>query len=151
MFVHCLLIIVCVCFCLFGSAALRIEHYPYKYTTRLQALVGGLSMNTIPHLPTTMWIRWIATVQCNLHQLDGGSSTLSVVSTRTNITNAIDGFTADSRGFTRSLRGYTRMYGGFADGFTTGSREFARVRESHASTFGLGRGGRCGAVYGPMR
>ena len=53
---------------------------------------------------------------------------------RTNTTNAIDEFTADSRGFTKSLRGYTRMYGGFADGFTNGlatdSREFARVRES---------------------
>jgi len=53
---------------------------------------------------------------------------------RTNTTNAIDEFTADSRGFTKSSRGYTRMYGGFADGFTNGfatdSREFARVRES---------------------
>ena len=56
---------------------------------------------------------------------------------RTDTTNAIDEFTADSRGFTKSSRGYTRMYGGFADGFTNGfarvresSREFARVRKS---------------------
>ena len=51
-----------------------------------------------------------------------------------------DSRTADSRGFTNSSRGYTRIYGGFADGFTRGSRtdsrqiressrEFARVRE----------------------
>ena len=61
---------------------------------------------------------------------------------RTDPTNAIDEFTADSRGFTKSSRGYTRMYGGFADGFTLyngftngfamDSREFARVREGYA-------------------
>ena len=61
---------------------------------------------------------------------------MSILSSRfrTDTTNAIDEFTADSRGFTKSSRGYTRMYGGFADGFTNGfatdSREFARVRES---------------------
>ena len=60
---------------------------------------------------------------------------------RADLTNAIDGFAVDSQGFTKSSRGYTRIYGGFADGFTTGSRtgsrkiressrEFARVRES---------------------
>ena len=71
---------------------------------------------------------------------------------RTDITNAIDGFAADSRGFTNSSRGWIHknirrirgwVHNGFTNGFATdsrqidsrqmireSSREFARVRES---------------------
>ena len=61
------------------------------------------------------------------------------VTGRTNITNAIDGFTADSRGFTNSSRGYTRIgiirriRGWVHNGFATDSREFARVTVSESS------------------
>ena len=84
------------------------------------------------------WNRWIHPSR----DLSRGRTEVEIY-IRTDITNAIhvDGFAADSRGFTNSSRGYTRIYGGFADGITTGSRtgsrdrdtfaiEFARVRES---------------------